>query len=342
MHEPRPQVAELRLPDLQPSVQSYIGGLKKSLFVIYAKYEVKNRNELAAKVREGKVDKKDSDRAIELLTVINECGRQDKIVGKAFEAPIIQEEEQRLEEFFGKYFDVPPIPEGITKEHIEFWKENGFKLQYWPSIRMEEGATYPGWVHKPGKRNNPKNQGLEFYGELDKIKNLPENAANPKLTNLEPDELPGVWMLVDSRKKPDYDSGNQAYATAEQDDSLVQNVLKQLLTDKVLNQEAAKCLRNRIHPSVFSNQKFWEAFKQALKLEDIPNATVRLPRTIEANVMGQGPDYDGTSTYEWHEEYYGSGSRLLSGNSDDGGASCVDWGGNPFGNVGFRPLVIFP
>jgi len=319
-----------------------IGGLKKSLFVIYAKYEVKNRNELAAKVREGKVDKKDSDRAIELLTVINECGRQDKIVGKAFEAPIIQEEEQRLEEFFGKHFDIPPIPEGITQEHLDFWKENGFKLQYWPNIRMKEEAKYPGWTHKPGKRNNPKGYGLEFYDDLDKIKNLPENISNPNLKDLEPDELPGAWMLVDSRKKPDYDSGNQSYATKEQNDDLIQNVLKQLLEVKVLNQEAAECLRNKIHPSVFSNPKFWEAFKQVLKLDEIPNATVRLPRTIEANVMGQGSDYDGTSTYEWHEEFYGSGSRLVSGYSGSGGASYVRWFGNTLGVVGFRPLVIFP
>jgi len=82
MHELHPQASDLRLPDLQPSVQSYIAGLKKSLFAIYAKYEVKNRDELAVKVREGKVDSKDSDRVIELLKVINECGRQDKIVGR--------------------------------------------------------------------------------------------------------------------------------------------------------------------------------------------------------------------------------------------------------------------
>jgi len=345
MHEASPSVVGIRLENLKTEVRTYVQKLRASLQVIYDRYEVTNRDELAAKVRKGIVKQEDITKALELMTVINDCGRKNEMVGRGFEAPLIQEEEERLEKFFGKHFDVPPIPEGITQEHLDYWQENGFKLQYWPNIRMEEDAKYPGWVHKPGKRNNPKEQGLEFYDELDKIKNLPENVSNPNLQNLEPDELPGAWMLVDSRKKPDWDNGNQSYATNEQSDSLVQGVLKQLLTDKVdqvLNQEAAECLRNKIHPSVFSNPKFWEAFKQALKLDGIPNATVRLPRIIEANVMGQGSDYNGTKTYEWHEEFYESGGRLISGYSDYGGASYVNWNDNPNDNIGFRPLVIFP
>jgi len=342
MHEASPQTIGIRLENLKPVVRSYVQKLRASLQVIYDKYEVANRDELAAKVRKGIVKQEDIDKAMELIRVINDCGRKNEIVGRGFEAPLIKQEEERLEEFFGKHFDVPPIPESITKEHLDFWQENGFKLQYWPNIRMEEEAKYPGWVHKPGKRNNPKDQGLEFYDELDKIKNLPENVSNPNLKDLEPDELPGVWMLVDSRKKPDWDNGNQSYATEEMNDSLVQNVLKQLLSDKVLNQDAAECLRSKIQPSVFSNPKFWEAFKQALKLNDIPNATVRLPRTIEANIMGQGPDYNDTSTYEWNEEFYSSGRRLISGYSDCGGASCVSWYDDPDDGLGFRPLVVFP
>jgi len=342
VHESSPLVTGIRLENLKPEVRSYVQKLRASLQVIYDKYEVANRDELAAKVRTGIVKQEDITKALELMSVINDCGRKNEIVSWAFEAPLIQEEEERLEEFFGEHFDVPPIPEGITHEHLNFWKENGFKLQYWPKIKMKEDAKYPGWTHKPGKRHTPgKQYGIEFYNELDKIKNLPENTANTNLTNLEPEELPGVWMLVDSRKKPNYDNGNQSYVTEEQNDALIQDVLKQLLKDKVLNQEASKCLRNKIHSKVFSNSKFWEAFKQALKLDDIPNATVRLPRTIEANVMGQGPDYNDTFTHEWHEEYYEFGSRLVSGRSDRGGTSYVSWEVDPHGLVGFRPLVVF-
>ena len=80
----------------------------------------------------------------------------------------------------------------------------------------------------------------------------------------------------------------------------------------------------------------------ALDLDDIPGATVRLPRLIEANVMGQGPGFHDTSTYEWCEEYYQSGKRVFSGYSGNGGASYVSWGGNADDDVGFRPLIIFP
>ena len=65
-------------------------------------------------------------------------------------------------------------------------------------------------------------------------------------------------------------------------------------------------------------------------------------RVIEANVMGQGKGFHDTNTYEWNEEYYQSGGRLISGHSALGGASYVHWLGNPRVVVGFRPLVIFP
>lgn len=35
----------------------------------------------------------------------------------------------------------------------------------------------------------------------------------------------------------------------------------------------------------------------------------------------------------------GSGSRLISGNSDNGGASYVNWNDDANDNVGFRPLI---
>jgi len=89
-------------------------------------------------------------------------------------------ERKRLSDYFGEPFEVPPLPEGITFEHINFWERNGFRLQYWPRVRMEE-RKYPGRPHVPGKRNNPRKQGIEFYDELGNIKNLPENASNPDL-----------------------------------------------------------------------------------------------------------------------------------------------------------------
>ncbi len=35
----------------------------------------------------------------------------------------------------------------------------------------------------------------------------------------------------------------------------------------------------------------------------------------------------------------GSGKRVISGNSDNGGASYMNWNDNANNNVGFRPLI---
>jgi len=143
-------------------------------------------------------------------------------------------------------------------------------------------------------------------------------------------------VLADTRAKPYYRNGNQSY----ENDTLMQETLKQLKPG-VLNSEAAAGLRNKIHPSVFNKPEFWSAIAQALKVDQIPGATIRLPRAIETNVMGQGKGFHDTNTWEWCEEYYQSGLRLISGHSGSGGASRVGWHDNAVGNVGFRPLVVF-
>jgi len=203
---------------------------------------------------------------------------------------------------------------------------------------MDENKNFPGWQHKPGKKFTPDNRwGIEFYEELQKIQNLPENQNSPHLKGLSPIDLPGAWLLVDTRPKPNLQNGNQSY----ENDTLIQETLKQLVAKGVVNRGAADGLRNKIHPLVFSKPEFWEALAQLLKVDQIPGASIRLPRAIEANVMGQGPEFHETITWEWCEEYYQTGKRLLCGRSGRGGASLVNWSGAVDDYVGFRPLVVF-
>ena len=138
------------------------------------------------------------------------------------------------------------------------------------------------------------------------------------------------------RAKPNYEKGNQTYAN----DDLIQNVIKTLVAQGIVNSEAATGLRNDIHPDVFKKQEFWDAIHTALRLPS--QAIVRLPRVIESNVMGQGQGFHDTNTYEWCEEYLQSGERLISGSSDYGGASRVGLGDAANALIGFRPLVVFP
>ena len=240
------------------------------------------------------------------------------------------------EEFFGKQFEMPPLPRAVTPERLKHWESLKYELRFLPRLTMNQGDTYPGWKKKP-------ESGIKFFDELKNIQNLPENKSNPHLKGLAPNELPGVWTLMDTRAKPNFDNGNQQY----EDDEVMQEMLKRMAKMKdaagqsLLNGEAKDGLRNVIHPSVFQKSEFWNELKKFLQLENAADATARLPRLIEQNVTGQTANWDGTSTYEWSEEYYQSGKRLISGNSVHGGASRVGWGDGAVGIVGFRPLVVF-
>jgi len=82
MHEASPSAVGIRLENLKPEVRSYVQKLRASLQVVYDRYDVSNRDELAAKVRTGKVKQEDIDKAIKLMQVINDCGRKNEIVGR--------------------------------------------------------------------------------------------------------------------------------------------------------------------------------------------------------------------------------------------------------------------
>ncbi len=342
-------ILETRRADLRPEVRAYADRLHARILEIYSKHGVDSAAELFEKsklLKSGAVAKSLLADAKELVKLQDGLAylldNEEFGPGMEWEAEkenVRELERERLLEFFGREFDVPPIPKGITKEIFDFWKENMFELRYWPRVRMTEDADFPGWKHKPGMRNNPKREGIEFYDEFEEIENHPENLANPNLAGLKPDELPGRWMLTDSRPKPNFASGGQTY----ENDGFVRDVLKSLLPE-TLNPEASACLRNRIRPHIFTKPRFWDAFKTALRLEGVPGVVVRLPREIEANAMGQGPGWHGTDMSEWCEEAYNPSvdARLISGDSGDGGASFLSWCCLPLDNVGFRPLVVFP
>jgi len=323
MHELHPQTSELRLPDLKSEVQSYIAKLKKSLFVIYAKYEVKNRIELAAKVREGKVDTKDSDRVIELLTVINECGRQDKIVGRGFEDELIEQESQKLEAFFGRKIEVPSLPDEITPERIAEWQEKKLELHYLPDIDMAQETKLKNWI-KPD---------FQYIEESD----LPKDAM----------KLPGCWVLVDAREKPEYKNGDQMYKDDEDFLGPVLEKLRSSVGQKNGPIESFKHPQSRfnISPEELEKPEVNAAIAQACGLEP---EQVSTPRMIEFNILGNvhHPEWGKppSNCSEWFSDKYKAGRRrLVGGVSDDGGLADVYWGGpgRRRGGVGFRAFGRF-
>ena len=77
----------------------------------------------------------------------------------------------------------------------------------------------------------------------------------------------------------------------------------------------------------------------------VENSQVRLLKAIEFNVLGNvfHPEWGQSHTWEWFEDNFGGGDRLVGGSSDDGGLADVDdhWSDLQLGYVGFRPLVVF-
>jgi len=126
MHEASPQTLGIRLENLKPEVRSYVQKLRASLQVIYDKYEVANRDELAVKVRKALVKQEDIDKAIELMTVINDCGRKNEIVGRGPQKP----DEVCLK-------DIPKFSK-LPSEAVFKDKTNGYKFDWiWKNAYRE-------------------------------------------------------------------------------------------------------------------------------------------------------------------------------------------------------------
>ena len=245
---------------------------------------------------------------------------------------LIERERSSLREFFGKDIDVPALPDSITAEQYERWKEMKFELHYLPDEEMSDNKKYPGWKKKPGKKYSPnKEWGIEFLDEAAASKN-----------GLSPDnlKLPGKWILVDTREKPAYQDGNQKYP----DDAELGAAIKELRDRGVI--------QNFKHPDSRFNISWDEMHKPEVRaklaeLLGVDPEQVRLPRAAEWNFLGNAhyPKWGDTNTWERFEDSYQQGSRRLAGgDSDGGGLSDVGWAA-PDGRDdrgGFRPLIAFP
>src|SRR3989344_5023930 len=206
-----------------------------------------------------------------------------------------EEEAATLKAFFGESITVQPLPHEITPERIKNWEAMGFELHYLPPMDMTEDADFPGWEKKPRRW---------FYEEI----------ADGRIAK-DATMLPGAWLLVDGRQKPDYAKGAQMYDHDPRS-------------------------RFGLSPADFTKPEVMNAFAKAL---DLKPGQASLTETIVWNVLANihHPEWGTTDTSEWQKETRGSGGRLVSGGSDLGGASDVLWHGRPSEYVGFRPLGRF-
>ena len=245
---------------------------------------------------------------------------KEKARVESLNTPLMKQEAATLKAFFGESITVPPLPREITPERIKNWERMGFELHYLPPIDMTEDADFPGWGKKPKHW---------FYKEI---------AAGriAKYTTM----LPGAWVLVDGRQKPDYADD------AMYDHDPLAPVLEDLNRRGVISQsnyDGTKLdprSRFGLSPADFTKPEVMNAFAKAL---DLKPGQASLTETIVWNVLANihHPEWGTTDTSEWQKETRGSGGRLVSGGSDLGGASDVLWHGRPSEYVGFRPLGRF-
>ena len=321
---------DVRRLDLPLPVRSHADRLYAAIRKIYAKYGVSSVAELHAKIASGdkprnlkpgelKSDSAELSKLVDKLQGLLE--RKAFAPGEEFEAKketLYESERAKLSEFFERGIEVPPLPEEITLERMERWEALGLEIHYLPPIDMSKEGDLKKWV-KPNFKN------------IDQPK-LPPDAML----------LPGRWVLVDGRKKPIYESGNQDY---ENDGCFLGPVFEELRKKGLVENHENPRSRFNVSPKELEKPEVVAAFAQAMGLEP---GQVSLPRMVEFNILGNvhHPEWGQppSDCGEWFADKYQAGQRRLDGGgSGRGGLACVSWRVpvDRRDGVGFRPLGRF-
>lgn len=249
-------------------------------------------------------------------------------------------EKETLEEFFGQKIEVPYLPQ-VSLEKIEKWEQFGFDLHYLPKICVmkrnqslwnDQGQhsldykDFPLWKEKP--------RVITFRADL--------NGGYIDNTSM---WLPGKWILIDSEPKPKLESwenvkkGMQMYKN-----DLFSETLRRLREEGKIRDYPIKESRFGLNPQEVD---LWDLKKVFAETLDVNVTTVRLPKYIEWNFLGNiHYKYWGDHrTVEWFEDRYHYASwsyqRLFGGDSALGGLSHVCNAGlnNCGSKFGFRYLA---
>ena len=144
-----------------------------------------------------------------------------------------------------------------SQELMERWEALGLELHYLPPIDMSKEGGLKKWVRPDFKNIDP--------------------------SQLSPDAmlLPGCWVLVDGRKKPEYDeSGNQNYGN---DGNFLGPVLEKLRKKGLVEKSERPMSRFSVSPEELEKPVVAAAIAEAMGLGP---GQVSLPRMVEFNVLG--------------------------------------------------------
>jgi len=302
-------VVGIRLENLKPEVRSYVQKLRASLQVVYDKYQVANRDELAAKVRKGIVIQEDIDKALKLISVINDCGRKNEIniIERLFES-----EKEKLEFLFERPIEIPPLPKEATLERIKEWEKKRLGLHYLPDADMD------------------KEYGLKYWTIPDPRIILSHGRSGVDM------KLPGCWVLCDERPQPSYNEGNSYY---EDDEDFLAPVMEDLRARHVIDSdEQTKRSRFGIAPRDLEKLEVVASIAQAFGLKP---EQVTLPHMIEFNVLANlhrekpNPYISRSECSEWFADTFEPEELRLVGGANS--VADVNWvQSHAFHHIGFR------
>jgi len=237
--------------------------------------------------------------------------------------------------FFGQTYDLSKMREvlaqhGLSK--ITFWKQVGLEVHFLPSMAISKDMPLDAWKVRPEQW---------FWDMADARRLFYLRDGNLVIDTTV--ALHGIVVLIDTRKKPDYNDGKQKFAR----DGFMGAVIGQLRKEGKLAhyQYGPQTSRFGISPNEWE-EHLKVAWAEGLGLEP---SQLRLETTIEANMIPQiftnmPRKNDGqTNTWCWYDEYLdNASSRLVGGGSVCGGLASVYYGdsGYRWGNDAVRPLGV--
>lgn len=262
--------------------------------------------------------------------------------GEAYPYSSYVSEKTSWQALSGESLDVPHPPQ-LLVDKLKYAKEQGItslEAHFLPQAQFASDGIQIGKKKIPYPENW-KAPEQWFFDNMNPTPATRTEAAKPP--NISPDavNLPGKWVLVDNTQKPDYDQGNQMYPNDP-----FKPIIEQLAAE---NKITPSTPGSRFNISFNERQEHFDpALTRVLDLEEaVKKGKARVTVATEAmfNALGNmfHPEWGQTSTYEWLEDKFGGGSRLVGGLSGLGGLSFVNlkWAGPHDGHLGFRPLVVF-
>ncbi|MFA4845310.1 MAG: hypothetical protein WC654_02000 [Patescibacteria group bacterium] len=261
-----------------------------------------------------------------LFLATSVCLRYDVVSCMRLTDYLIQTETDTIRQFFQlESFAVPPLPTWINDERIQFWNDLSFHLHYLPAIALTQDLALPLWGDRPGHF---------FYEAIEQGK-------------LEPDAslLPGKWILIDARDKPEkqrpWISASDVWILEKlglHPKTFFKKKTAQLFEHEYLTETLAqRGYGSRFCLSVKDVDDLKPSIQNTLKL-DIQK--IRLPHFIEYNYLGNAfyPQWGTTQTWEWFEDMYDHGQHLAGGSGSLGAIGCdpLDYWSTI---LTFRPLI---